>query len=329
MIYDRCTIKVTQILIFITRRSIMAAIALLNERIELNVTTEALKTFAEEIEVEVGELNDLELASAIINKIDSLDDVAWEAMTMALKEWSNTINNKKIEIAELEKKEAIAIKAQKTKWARVADAGIPVTPAAIKNAINACKTKAAIATQVASISRALGMDAAPVIAKSWTIAKQKEAAIAGLKKPKSAKPSGPVKTVKTVKTEKTEKISKSADSVRTKSPSASEVKAAKSNAAKTVVEKEKTKGGGIEDGEPFRKNTTAYMEWNVFKSSKAKSGVALEIIKGKFTAALEAAGKSSSNPDGRVIRVIAELKKKGFIQRLETGNYINSELVSG
>jgi hypothetical protein len=285
----------------------MADFVLLNDKIDLAANTETLQAFAGEISVEVGELTDLELASSIITTIDGLDDDSWDAMTMALKEWSNTINEKKIAIAEEEKKAEIAAKAQKTKKANAAAGGAPTTPAAIKKAINDCKNKADIAAAVGDIARALGMEAPPKITKGWTVQKQKEAAIAGLKKPTAKK------TPKTPAPEKTVK--------RTTAATPAQVKAQKEVARTTAQTKKAGSGsGGKVDGEPFRRNTSAWMVWDVFNKSKAKGGVAMDTVTDKFDAAMEAAGKTSTNPKGRVAKVTRHMIAEGICEKLETGN---------
>ena len=290
---------------------------LLNEKIELGITTEELAAFAAELEVALIEgQTDLELASEIIGAIDGLEDGPWDAMTMALKEWSNTINNSKIAVAEEEKKAAISAKTQKTKTDNAAAAGFPTTPAAIKKAINDCKNKADIAAAVVGIAKALGMDAAPSIAKSWTVAKQKEAAIAGLQKPKAAKTPNPSKPSKPAATTP----AATPGPARTKSPTTTQVKTAKAGAATKAADAAK-KGGAIVEGEPFRRNTTAWMIWDVFNKSKAKGGVVMDTVVEKFNAALKASDQSSTNPGGRVKRVIAELKKMGLLEKKDTGNF--------
>jgi hypothetical protein len=259
--------------------------------------------FAGEISVEVGELTDLELASSIITAIDGLDDGAWEAMTMALKEWSNTINEKKIAIAEEEKKAEIAAKAQKTKKenADAAAGGFPTTPAAIAKAINACKNKAEIAAANIGIAKALGMDAPVKITKGWKVADQKAAAIKGLKKPKTPKPQ---KTV-----------------TRTTAATPAQVKTQKEVARTTAATKKAGSGtGGKVEGEPFRRNTSAHMIWSVFNGSKAKGGVSMDTVSEKFEAAMTAAGKTSTNPKGRVTKVTRHMIAEGICEKLETGN---------
>lgn len=280
---------------------------LLSDRIELGVTNEELMAFSSELGIKVAkDATDLEIASEIIGCVDGLDDDAWEAMTMALKEWSNAINNAKIAVAEQIKKEEIAAKAQKTKKANAAADGFPTTPAAIAKAINACKNKAEIAEQNVGIAKALGMDSPVKITKGWTVAKQKEAAIAGLKKPKDEKPSKP---------------SKPAGPARTKAPSAEEVKDAKAKAKATAATKAKS-AGAIKDGEPFRRNTSSWIVWDIFAKDKKKTGVPMDEVIAKFKDGMKEAGLKSVNEAGRVKRVIAELKKRGLVEKHEKGNFI-------
>lgn len=307
--------------------------ATLDTRINLNADMDTLQAFAGEIAIVADGLSDLDLASAIIDKIDALPDAEWDAMTMNLKNWSNQINSAKQNLIEEDKKAAIAAKAQKTK-AENSGLTAPTTPAAIKKAIEACKTKPEIEAAASDIARACGCGI-PDFKKSWTIAKYKEFALANLKKVKEplatdAGTSGTAEGTiarKTAKATAGETATAAGKTVKRNagSPSEANVIAAKKTAKTTAAAKTVKKGGAKIEGEPYREGTTAHIIWSILKRSTVQTGMPLATLKEKSIAGFDAAKLESSNKEGRVTRVLADLKSKGLITRLETGNLILNE----
>jgi len=273
----------------------------LPKEVEIGASVEILKSFAVEAKIEVPEDGEFEIADAIMDHLDNLEDNEFYALSETLQAWANGLNQRKNEILSAKAKEKKEKKPKKEK-AKATE----VSPLAIATeAILAAKTKNDAITAANAFGKDCGLDKFNP-AKSWSLAKIQEAAIEYIS-PKPAEPAKP----------KQKRVLKA--DANGKDPDAKAVANAKSAAKKTAEDKKSATQGMVE-GEPFRRNTTAWICWDVF--NRAKKALTMEEATERFMAEFEKSGLASNKPEGRMPRIIqVMLNDKGILQKNEDGTF--------
>lgn len=283
----------------------MTNIILLPPELDLIADMAQLTIFANSLGVAIEDNhNEHTLASALITYIDQLPEADWDAMDPAVQEWSNVVN---AQVLEIKKKAEAAPKTPKAAAGKTPKVKTPKAKQTVsggdscstmEESINTLTKKADIIATATAFGKSTGKKIH--LPKSWSVAKLKEEAIKQLttaepetepepepEKPKAASP---------------KRVSGNASA---KEPSPKAVKAAKAGAqAKAQAAKSVStgQGKGREEGEPFRRNTTAWIVWDVFRRSK--KALTMAEATERYLKEFEKSGLSSSNPAGRVPRVV-------------------------
>jgi hypothetical protein len=262
---------------------------------DLAATKEDLVGFAKSLGVKVAKnADEVAIAAELHESIAKLPTAEWEQMEEEVQNWDIATCTAVKEIVEAEEKEAKKPKPKRQPAPKetLATAGTkpPEAPEMTdEEIIQACKNK----KQIVEAAEKLGCDFD--IKMSWKVADMKKKVIAALAA-KNA-PADPPKRV-------------AADPNATE-PSAKDLAAAKA-AAKSTAKEKKTKKRKNVEGEPFARNTTAWLIWNTVRI--AKKALTRKEIQERYLAAFEAQSEvKSSNPAGRMNPVMNHMRSNKMI----------------
>lgn len=297
----------------------MSEIIILSDEINLGVDMNQLIAFATSMDFAIeDDWNEQTLASHLISYIDQLSEDDWNAMDPAVQSWSNSVNEQVLEL-----KKAAASKPAKTpkvpkstaKTAKKTQQTISGGDgsSSIGESINSLSKKADIIATATALGKTSGQSVKLI--KSWSVAKLKEEAIKQLTSEPEAAASKPAKPAKPAKSASKRVSAKS----NAEDPAPKTVAAAKANAKANAVAARK-KSSSMIDGEPFRRNTTAWICWDVFR--KAKKALTLQEATERFVAEFEKTDLKSANAAGRMPRIIqVMLHDKKIMNRNDDGTY--------
>lgn len=258
-----------------------------------DATRETVEGFAKEMGIEFNsDTPDLELTMKTHQNIGTLADNDWELLTTECKEWDVAMTNAiKVEAAKPTPKRTPKKKPAPT--APPEESSKEEVPVA--DQVNACRTKKALVELAEKLGSTLK------IVMSWKLKDMKEKLIEDLANacaaPDTAGDEGPTRV--------------KADA-NAPEPSAAEVKKAQADAkARADAAKANKVSRKMEEGEPYCRNTTAWMIWDVLR--RAKKALTAKEVRDRFMEAYDAQTEvTSTNPAGRVNVILGGMKRQGI-----------------
>jgi len=300
--------------------------------VNLNADMAQLTVFANTLGITVPEgYTEVDLASFMRFYVNGLSDADWKMVDPVVQSWANDVNeqvNKIKEAAAAAPATPAAPAAPAAGKTKTPKAGkTPKAPAApavscstFEQMIAACTKKADIIATATAAAKSAGKTIKLV--KGWSVAKLKEEAIKQITAEAApATPAAPKAPAPPAPKAAPKRVSANASAPDPSPKAVANAKAAAKANAQAAKAKASSAPGtrGREEGEPYRRNTTAWLVWQVLV--KAKKALTPAEIKERFLADFEKSGLTSSNPAGRVNSIMAGMKKDGVVAADANGNY--------